>query len=143
MAYHLQLPAKAKIHSVFHCSMLKPFRGSPEDTKIATLPGKFINDQPMISPLAILDYRKTSSTPQASWQVLVQWQGLTPDETSWEEWSQLCQDYHLEDKVISQGPQGDKETEAEHTRIGVVARVQREGKPKRAISKPSYLKDYV
>ena len=123
--------------------MLKPFRGSPEDTKIATLPGKFINDQPMISPLAILDYRKTSSTPQASWQVLVQWQGLTPDETSWEEWSQLCQDYHLEDKVISQGPQGDKETEAEHTRIGVAAGVQREGKPKRAISKPSYLKDYV
>ena len=34
----------------------------------------------------------------------MQWKGLSPDETSWEDWAQLQQDHHLEDKVILQGP---------------------------------------
>jgi len=45
--------------------------------------------------------------------VLVQWSGLAPDETSWESWSQLCRDYHLEDKVHFQGPWDDRETEVQ------------------------------
>lgn len=62
--------------------MLKPFKGSPKHTELVSLPQHFINDQPLISPLAILDYRQTSSTPNAPWEVLVQWQGLSPDKTS-------------------------------------------------------------
>ena len=58
-----------------------------------------------------LDYRRTNS-PNATWEVLVQWQGLSPDDTSWENWSQLQQAYHLEDKVIFQGAQDDKGEEA-------------------------------
>ena len=39
--------------------------------------------------------------------MLVQWEGLSPDDTLWENWDQLCEDYHLEDKVILQGPTKD------------------------------------
>ena len=62
------------------------------------LPSAFLNDQPLVYPLAILDQRRTS--PEAPWEVLVQWQGLSPDETSWEDWTRLQEEYHLEDKVI-------------------------------------------
>ncbi|MCI81025.1 hypothetical protein A2U01_0102297, partial [Trifolium medium] len=33
-------------------------------------------------------------------RVLVQWQGLLPDDTSWENWDELCATYDLEDKVV-------------------------------------------
>ena len=36
--------------------------------------------------------------------MLVQWEGLSPDGTSWEDWGQLWENYHLEDKVGLQGP---------------------------------------
>ena len=84
---------------------------------------------------------------------MVQWQGLSPEETSWEDWDQLRQDYHLEDKVILQGPRDDtgtgyEEEDAEEEEDQSSAQekkmgVQGEEKPKRRIVKPSYLKDYV
>lgn len=84
--YRLQLLAEARIHSVFHCSMLKPFRRDPKDTT-ATLLGPIIDHQPVIALMAILDYRRTTPPPNAAWEVLFQWQGLSPDDTSWEDWS--------------------------------------------------------
>ncbi|MCI29762.1 hypothetical protein A2U01_0050971, partial [Trifolium medium] len=32
-------------------------------------------------------------------QVLVQWKGLLPDDTTWEDWEELRRAYDLEDKV--------------------------------------------
>lgn len=83
VAYRLQLPEGARIHPVFHCSVLKPFQGTPELEVAAQLPDHFLQDQPIISPLAILDYRRSTSTDP--WQVLVQWNGLLPNDTSWED----------------------------------------------------------
>lgn len=97
VAYQLGLSETAQIHPIFHCSVLKLFHGSPENADVTELPTQFANHQPLISPLAILDYRQTS--PSAPWEVLVQWKWLSLDETSWEDWSQLCNDFHLEDKV--------------------------------------------
>ena len=108
VAYRLQLPENACIHPVFHCSVLKQFQGTPESDIPVPLPDQFLQNQPLISPLSILDYRR--STPADPWQVLVQWKGLTPDDTTWEDWDTLQQDYHLEDKVILQGPPGDSTT---------------------------------
>ena len=83
VAYRLQLPEGARIHPVFHCSVLKPFQGTPELEVSAQLPYHCLQDQPIISPLAILDYRRSTSTDP--WQVLVQWNGLLPNDTSWED----------------------------------------------------------
>lgn len=54
----------------------------------------------MVSPLAILDYCRSQALVNAPWEVLVQWQGLSPDEASWEDWAQLRDNYHLENKVV-------------------------------------------
>jgi len=62
--------------------MLKPFHGTPESANLAELPDQFLNDQPLLSPLAILDYRHSSFAQDAPWEVLVQWRGLSSDETS-------------------------------------------------------------
>ena len=128
---------------MFHCSTLKPFQGSPNQMEGLQLPTDFLNDQPLVFPLAILDYRRAS--PKAPWEVLMQWHGLSPDETSWEDWTQLCRNYHLEDKVVLQGSKDDRNSE---TIVGVRVKianqgVQEEAKPKRKVAKPSYLNDYV
>lgn len=72
VAYRLQLPENARIHPIFHCSMLKSFKGSPENIKPAELPPNFADEQPLLSPLAILGRRRTSSEPNSPWEVLVQ-----------------------------------------------------------------------
>ncbi|XP_040870975.1 uncharacterized protein [Glycine max] len=148
VAYRLRLPEGTRIHSVFHCSLLKPFRGEPDVVRIADFPEQFLNDQPLITPLAILDYRKAADNQNAPWEVLVQWQGLSPDETSWENWDQLKQEYHLEDKVILQGPREvDSTEEAEITKTKKSNRIAETGvqavSGKRKISKPAYLDEYV
>ena len=75
----------------------------------------------------------------------MQWKGLSPDETSWEDWSQLCSDFHLEDKVSLQGPKDDTEPDSttETTATKTKREVQIEDKPKRKLTKPAYLNDYV
>ena len=148
VAYRLQLPEDARIHLVFHCSLLKPFHGTPDSHNFAELPDKFINDQPFLTPLAILDYRRSSSAANAPWEVLVQWHGLSPDE----------------DKVILQGPKDDSisEEEAEPQTEVIIANIEvQESEPetgvvttantgvhkekakRRTIRPPSYLSDYV
>lgn len=102
-------------------------------------------------PLAILDHRRPYTG--APWEVLVQWQVLSPDETSWENWTQLQEDYHLEDKVIIQGPKGvtNIEQQAEvnnKNRATAGVEYAKEGvpiedKPKRRIKKHAYLNDFV
>ena len=150
VAYKLKLSDEEKIHPVFHCSKLKPFRGTPTPPSTGAFPSTFVNDQPLVSPLAILDKRKTS--PEAPWEVLVQWQGLSPDETSWENWTKLQEEYHLEDKVIFQGPRDDtnKTTPAEeeeqttNSEVGITKEgVHNEVKPKRKVKRPTYLHDFV
>ena len=57
-AYRLKLLEGTRIHSVFHCSLLKPFKGNPEQGSEVALPKCFTQHQPVISPMAILDYRR-------------------------------------------------------------------------------------
>jgi len=79
VAYRLKFPEEAQIHPMFHCSLLKAFKGSPDHIQKVDLPMQFVQHQPVITPLALIDYRRSSEN--APWEVLVQWDGLSPDET--------------------------------------------------------------
>lgn len=85
VAYCLQLPEGARIHPVFHYSVLKPCHGTPNDQQDTLLPTQAIDGQPMITLISIMDSRRRSNDDTASWEVLVQWQGLSPNDTSWED----------------------------------------------------------
>ncbi|PNX66846.1 hypothetical protein L195_g063243, partial [Trifolium pratense] len=73
--------------------------------------------------------------------VLVQWNGLPTEDTSWEDWNTLKLDYHLEDKVILPDP-GDVSNTA-HTNGPASTIGPINYKPKRNIKRPSHLDDYV
>lgn len=68
-------------------------------------------------------------------QVLVQWEVLLPNETTWENWASLKATHHLEDKVLLDGLGNDrpKTENGEDTR----------GRPKKGTTAPICLKDYV
>lgn len=102
VAYRLQLPPGSKIHPVFHCSLLKPHHG-PLDLQTSPLPPDTFHNSPILEPLTILDWRVDTTTTPPTKSVLVQWLGLTPEDSSWEPWDTLCRDYHLEGKVIFPG----------------------------------------
>lgn len=127
------------------------------------MPIQFYQNQPLAIPLAILDHRRHPQTGE--WEVLVQWEGLSPDETSWEDWNSLQQDYHLEDKVTLQGPPNDRianaeeemneatedpstQANTEESNIQVDtgepnSKVRIASKSKRKVVRPAYLKDFV
>ena len=126
-AYKLQLPEEARIHPVFHCSLLKSYHSTEMDTSPhpSTLPILSNDDHLLIQPLTFLNTRRNKDS---ALEVLVQWQGLSPDDTTWENWDQLRADYHLEDKVLPEAVRNDSNLET---------------RPKRRIRAPTYLKDFT
>ena len=128
VAYKLDLPPSSKLHPVFRCSLLKPHHG-PAVTDIAELPPSSVANHPLIEPLAILDSKMDTSTTPPTRMVLVQWLGLAPEDTSWENWTDLEVLYHLEDKMNLPGIGIDTNAAIGHT--------------KRMTRRPTYLNDYV
>lgn len=104
IAYQLQLSANSRIHPVFHCSLLKPYLQpvTPIDAPI-NLPTTVVENQPIISPVIILNTKWETTNIGPQFLVLVQGKGLSPDDTLWEKWEDLKVEYHLEDKVILEG----------------------------------------
>lgn len=98
VAYHFELPMDSKIHHVFHISLLKAHKG-PSPTQTATLPPIQTENHPVVEPLSFLDWKWDHLTTTPSCMVLVQWNGLTPEDASWEEWTTLHNAYDLEDDV--------------------------------------------
>ena len=141
VAYKLHLPEGARIHLIFHCSLLKPFHGAPGDDPQPLSPTS-INNQPIITPLVIIDSRCLPDSSLPKWEVLVQWEGLSPDDTSWEDWDQLRAGYHLEDKVFPQvaGNVSNQGVQTKGSKPGV--QIVR-NRPRRINTIPSYLKDFI
>jgi len=84
VVYHLQLPEESKIHPIFHVYLLKIHHGPPPITD-DPLPPAQVDNHPVVEPLSFLDWKWNSSANPPSRMVLVQWHGLAPENTSWED----------------------------------------------------------
>ncbi|WVZ49645.1 hypothetical protein U9M48_000985 [Paspalum notatum var. saurae] len=87
VAYRLQLPHDARIHDVFHVGLLKPFQGTPPDITPA-LPD-MEHRRVLPTPARVLRARLRRDV----WHLLVQWEGLTAAEATWEPLPQFKAQY--------------------------------------------------
>ncbi|KAH7651161.1 Chromo domain-like protein [Dioscorea alata] len=86
VAYKLSLPVEAKIHPVFHVSLLKKCDGDPgSQVNSIPLPLRTTEFGPSLQPVAILQYRTVLRNSQSIDQVLVQWERMIESENSWED----------------------------------------------------------
>lgn len=100
VAYKLVIPENARIHDVFHVSLLKKHHG-PAPSGSPTLPSDFVGSRPLIQPVAVLDKRTILVRNQTIPQVLVQWSDLPVEAATWEAVADMMVDFPsfpLEDK---------------------------------------------
>lgn len=86
VAYKLKLPPDSKVHPVFHVSLLKKFIG-PHQVASTSLPAWNDQDYCPLQPMDILQRRLVVGDQHQIAQWLIQWQGLSPEEASWEDQS--------------------------------------------------------
>lgn len=145
VAYKLELPSHSRIHNVFHSSLLNLHEGVPP-TVIDQIPHDSINNHPVVTPLVVLEFQTRLIEGISMRFALVQWQGLSPDDTSWENWEELRRDYNLEDKVDFVGGSIDtgKPIRDDIGPIREVENNEEQGpRTKRIIKIPRRLEDYV
>jgi hypothetical protein len=85
VVYKLDLPEGARMHNVFHVSLLKKKWGPVVDQTVITLPPVLADAALLPEPELILDRRviqKGKYRPKT--KVLVQWKGALPEDASWE-----------------------------------------------------------
>jgi hypothetical protein len=102
VAFELDLPPTSKIHPVFHVSQLKPC--FDENAVTLNLPQGASDNKPLIKPLGILDWKQNAWDDQV--EVLIQWEGLFPEDATWEDLQDIKSTYptfDLEDKVFLDG----------------------------------------
>ena len=100
VAYRLQLPPKSRLHDVFHVVFLKKYTGDSPTTTVPLPP--IVHGRVVPAPAAVLRARPSST----SWDLLVQWQGQSNADATWEPLEQFKEsfpDFQLEDKLFSYG----------------------------------------
>lgn len=102
VAYRLELPESARVHPVFHVSLLKKAlkQGHQQQPLPPMLSEEF---ELQVEPTDILQYREDKD---GNLEVLVQWDQLPACDNSWELATQLQHSFPrfpLEDKVILLG----------------------------------------
>jgi len=95
VAYRLALPPKAKIHDVFHVSVLKKWVGVGVPIQDDLPP---ISEDRQLTPQAILDQRLQQGNPE----ILVYWKELSPADATWE----LLSDFKLRFPTFTLGDKG-------------------------------------
>ena len=143
VVYKLQLPDSSQIHPVFHISLLKLHQG-PLPHSPAELPQANSNNHPLVTPLTILAWKCDNSVSPPIIKVSVQWDGLAPEDTSWELWDELRQTHNLEDKVVlgEGGIDSNNNTAGNNTCL-ISEASSNINRPMRVTKKPNYLQEYV
>ena len=83
MAYKLELPIHSRTHNFFHCSFLKLHVGLPPPI-IDYIPHESTDNHPLVIPLVVLEVYMQIMDEIPTRFALVEWCGLSPDDTSWE-----------------------------------------------------------
>ncbi|KAG6418180.1 hypothetical protein SASPL_120380 [Salvia splendens] len=103
-AYRLQLPDSARIHPVFHVSLLKRAVGdAPVET---TLPDSLVDAAPPFLPDKVLARRTERRDDDTVDQVLIGWVGLGDDEATWMDEADVLGQFpffNLADKAVPTG----------------------------------------
>jgi hypothetical protein len=97
VAYRLNLPAKAKIHDVFHVGVLKKFDATPPKD-VVPLPA-IQHGRVIPSPDKITRARLN----RGSWEILVVWKGRAASDATWEKLEEFKRAYpevQLEDELF-------------------------------------------
>jgi hypothetical protein len=111
VAYRLKLPTQARIHPVFHVSLLKKKIGD-EVVNTIDLPPMTAAGEMLIKPKAILDTRWIKKGSRFVEEILVKWKHLQTDDATWEDVMALQERFinlNLEDKVPLNGGGIDKQ----------------------------------
>ena len=87
VAYRLRLPAKARIHDVFHVSLLKVYEGPPPTT-VVPLP-RLYHGRVLPTPLKVMRARLN----RGRWELLVSWEGRSATDTTWEQLDDFAKTY--------------------------------------------------
>jgi hypothetical protein len=79
VSYKLELPARARIHDVFHVSLLKKFEGVPPEQPVP-LPA-LLHGRVVPTPEKVIKARLNRGV----WEVLVKWTGRAETDSTWEQ----------------------------------------------------------
>jgi hypothetical protein len=144
VAFQVELPATSRIHPVFHVSQMKPC--FDVTTYTLALPPEAIDNQPILKPLAVLDWKKGTTEDQN--QVLIQWEGLYPEDATWECCADMRTNYpnfDLVDKVSFEGYEdvmSDEEVELQDLGPDAEEMITPPLRAKRNIVRPKWLSPY-
>jgi len=105
VAYKQKLPLSTQIHLVFHVSVLKKCTGEPQP---ACVPEPLLLNAKghPFQLLKLLGNHMIKKNGKWHEEVLIQWQGLTYEEATWESYPYIQTQYptfNLEDKVLFNG----------------------------------------
>ncbi|XP_072076819.1 uncharacterized protein [Arachis hypogaea] len=102
VAYRLALPPIAKIHPVFHISLLKKCEGTPEPTTIST--SLLIDEQGCkLQPHMVLGHRMIKNNEKWQEEILIKWHNLSDKEATWKLYEEMRSTYTsfvLQDMVV-------------------------------------------
>jgi hypothetical protein len=97
VAYRLELPAGARLHDVFHVSLLKEHKGEAPAGPGALPPTR--DGRILPSPERALQVQQRRGV----WRVLVKWHGMADDDATWElldKFKEAYPDFQLEDELF-------------------------------------------
>ncbi|KAL9454503.1 hypothetical protein AB3S75_009990 [Citrus x aurantiifolia] len=120
VAYELQLPENARIHPVFHVSLLKKAVGDFLSNGV-NLPPMDDEGSVIMDPEAILDTRWVKRGGKVIEQNLVRWKKIPAEDATWEDATMMRQQFPhqtLEDKGILRGGGNDRKQVHEPRRSG-------------------------
>jgi hypothetical protein len=105
VAYKLKLPEAAKIHPMFHISLLKLFKGNPHQQYLP-MPLTTSEFGPITKPIRVQAWRVITRQGKPVSQLLIQWDLSQPEDATWEDLEDIrisFPDFNLEDKVNFDG----------------------------------------